>query len=75
MAVYTHVLVYHLLECILTVLNTKGTEFTQKLRTDMVSPSQKLLLEAHSHQFLTQNSREGFWRLRGIPREGNKHET
>jgi hypothetical protein len=43
------------------VLNTKGTELTPKLSTDMVSPSQKLLFEAHSQQFLTQNSRKGFW--------------
>jgi hypothetical protein len=47
-----------------TVLNTKGTELTQKLSTDMVSPPQKLLFEAHSHQFLTQNTREGFWQPR-----------
>jgi hypothetical protein len=57
-----------------TVLNTKGTELTPKLSMDMVSPPQKLLLEAHSHQFLTQNSREGFWQSRGIPGEGNRHE-
>jgi hypothetical protein len=38
-----------------TVLNTKGTELTPKLSTNMVSPPRKLLLEAHSHQFLTQN--------------------
>jgi hypothetical protein len=57
-----------------TVLNTKGTKLTPKLGTDMVSPSWKLLLEAHSHQFLIQNSREGFWEPRGIPGEGNKRE-
>jgi hypothetical protein len=56
------------------VLNTKGIELTPKLNTDMVSPPQKLLLEAHSHQFLTQNSREGFWQPKGIPGEGNRHE-
>jgi hypothetical protein len=43
-----------------TMLNTKGTDLTLKLNTDMVSPPRKLLLEAHSLQFLTQNSREGF---------------
>jgi hypothetical protein len=68
-----------------TVLNTKGTELTpklstdmvsppRKLLTDMVSPPRKLLLEAHSHQLLTQNSGEGFWQPRGIPGEGNRHE-
>jgi hypothetical protein len=56
------------------VLNIKGIELTSKLSTDMVSPPRKLLIEAHSHQFLTQNSREGFWQPRGIPREGNRHE-
>jgi hypothetical protein len=38
-----------------TVLNTKRTELTLKLSTDTVSPSRKLLFEAYSHQFLTQN--------------------
>jgi hypothetical protein len=56
------------------VLNTKGTELTPKLSTDMVFPPWKLLLEAHSHQFLTQNSREGFWQPRGIPGEGDRRE-
>jgi hypothetical protein len=56
------------------VLNKKGTKFTQKLSTDIVSLSWKLLIEAHSHQFLTQNSREGFWQPRGILGEGNKCE-
>jgi hypothetical protein len=36
-----------------TVLNTKGTELTPELSMNMVSPSRKLLFEAHSHQFLT----------------------
>jgi hypothetical protein len=54
-----------------TVLNTKGTELTQKLSTYMVSPSRKLLFEAYSHQFLTQNSRKGLWQPRGIPGDGN----
>jgi hypothetical protein len=36
-----------------TVLNTKGTELTSKLCSDMVSSPRKLLLEAHSHKFLT----------------------
>jgi hypothetical protein len=58
-----------------TVLNTKGMELTPKLSTDMVSPSQKLLFEAHSHQFLTQNSRKGFWQPRGIPGDGNGREN
>jgi hypothetical protein len=44
-----------------TMLSTKGTELTLKLSTDMVSTPWKLLFEAYSHQFLTQNSREGFW--------------
>jgi hypothetical protein len=57
-----------------TVLNTKGTELTPKLSTNMVFPPQKLLFEAHSHQFLTQNSRKGFWQPRGTPREGNRHD-
>jgi hypothetical protein len=50
------------------MVNKKGIELTPKLSTDMVSPPRKLLLEAHSHQFLTQNLREGFWQPRGIPR-------
>jgi hypothetical protein len=57
-----------------TVLNTKETELTPKLSTNMVSLPQKLLLEAHFHQFLTQNSRKGFWQPRGIPEEGNRRE-
>jgi hypothetical protein len=56
------------------VLNTKGTELTPKLSTDMVSFPHKLLLENHSHQILTQNLREGFWQARGIPRERNRRE-
>jgi hypothetical protein len=56
------------------VLNTKGIELTPKLSTDMVSPPWKLHLEGYSHQFLTRNSREGFWQFRGIPREGNRSE-
>jgi hypothetical protein len=31
-----------------TMLNTKGIELTPKLSMDMVSPSRKLLFEAHS---------------------------
>jgi hypothetical protein len=57
-----------------TMLNTNGTELTPKLSTDMVSPPRKLLLEAHSQQFLTQNSRERFWQPRGILGEGNRCE-
>jgi hypothetical protein len=57
-----------------TVLNTKGTELTPKLSTYMVSPPWKLLYKAHSYQFLTQNSREGFWQPRGILEEGNRRE-
>jgi hypothetical protein len=56
------------------MINTKGTELTLKLSVDMVSPPWKLLFEAHSYQFLTQNSREGFWQPRGIPGDGNGHE-
>jgi hypothetical protein len=56
------------------MLNTKGTELTSKLSTDMVSPPWKLFFGAHSHQFLTQNYKEGFWQPRGIPGEGNKRE-
>jgi hypothetical protein len=56
------------------MLNIERIELTLKLSTDMVSPPQKLLLEAHSHQCLTQNLGEGFWLPRGIPREGNKRE-
>jgi hypothetical protein len=57
-----------------TKLNTMGTELTLKLSMDMVFPPQKLLLKVHSHQFLTQNSREGFWQPKGIPGEGNRCE-
>jgi hypothetical protein len=57
-----------------TVLNTKGTELTPKLSTDMVFPSRKVLFKAQSHQFLTQNTRKGFWQPRGIPGEGNRCE-
>jgi hypothetical protein len=56
------------------VLNTKDIELTLKLSTDMVSPSWKLLFEAHSHQFLIQNSRKGFWQPKGIPGDGNGQE-
>jgi hypothetical protein len=49
----------------------KGTELTPKLSTDMVSSFRKLLFEAYSHQFLTQNLRKRFWQPRGIPRDGN----
>jgi hypothetical protein len=56
------------------MLNTKRTELTLKLSMDMVSPPWKLLFEAYSHQFLTQNSREGFWQPRSTPEEGNRSE-
>jgi hypothetical protein len=56
------------------VLNTKGTKLTPKLSADMSSPTWKLLFEAHSHQFLTQNSRKGLWQPNGIPRDGNGQE-
>jgi hypothetical protein len=56
------------------VLNTKGTELTLKLSMDMVSHSQKLLFEAHSHQFLIQTSRKGLWQPKGIPGDGNGRE-
>jgi hypothetical protein len=56
------------------MINTKRTELTQKLSMDIVSPLWKLLLEPYSHQFLTQNSREGFWQPRGIPVDGNGRE-
>jgi hypothetical protein len=56
------------------MLNTKEIKLTLKLSTDMVSLPRKVLLEAHSHQFLTQNSREGFWQPMGIPEEGNRRE-
>jgi hypothetical protein len=45
------------------MLNTKRTELTLKLSMDMVSPPWKLLIEAFFHQFLTQNSMEGFGSL------------
>jgi hypothetical protein len=48
-----------------TMLNTKGTELTLKLSTNMVSLPRKLLLEVRTHQFLTQDSNEGFWHTRG----------
>jgi hypothetical protein len=53
------------------VLSIKGIELTPKLNTDMVSTSRKLLFEAHSHQFLNQNPRKGFWQPRGILGDGN----
>jgi hypothetical protein len=56
------------------MLNTKRIELTPKLSMNMVSPPWKLLFEAYSHQFLTQNSKKGFWQPKGIPGEGNKHE-
>jgi hypothetical protein len=56
------------------MLNTKRKELTPKLSMDMVSAPWKLLIKAHSHQFLTQNSKEGFWQLKGIPEEGNMRE-
>jgi hypothetical protein len=56
------------------MINRKRTQLTPKLSMDMVFPPQKLLFKAYSHQFLTQNSREGFWQPRGIPGEGNNHE-
>ena len=56
------------------MLSTKRIELTLKLGMDIVSPPWKLLLEAYSHQFLTQNSREGFWQPRGIPEDRNGHE-
>jgi hypothetical protein len=57
-----------------TMLNIRRTELTPKLSTDMVSTPWKLLFEAHSHQFLTQNSMKGFWQPRGTPGEGNRRE-
>jgi hypothetical protein len=56
------------------MLNTKRIELTPKLSMDVVSPPWNLFLKAYSHQFLTQNSREGFWQPRGIPKEGNRRE-
>ena len=41
----------------------------------MAFPSQKLLFEAYSHQFLTQNSRKGFWQPRGTPGGKNGREN
>jgi hypothetical protein len=56
------------------MLNRKRTKLTLKLSMDMVSLPWKLLFETYSHQFLTQNSKEGFWQRKGIPGEGNMHE-
>jgi hypothetical protein len=56
------------------MLNTKKAELNPKLSMDMVSPPWKLFFEAYSHQFLTQNSKEGFWQPRGILEEGNRCE-
>jgi hypothetical protein len=53
------------------MINTKRTELALKLSMDMDSSPWKFLLEAYSHQFLTQNSREAFWLPRGIPGDGN----
>jgi hypothetical protein len=41
-----------------TMLNTKGTELTPKLCTNMASSPWKLLFEAHSYQFIVQNAQE-----------------
>jgi hypothetical protein len=57
-----------------TVLNTKRIELTPKLSMDMVFPPWKLLFEAHSHQFLTQNLKEESWQPRDTPGEGKKFE-
>ena len=56
------------------MLNTKRIELTPKLSMDMVSTLWKLLIEAYSYQFFTQNSNEGFWQSMGIPRKGNMSE-
>jgi hypothetical protein len=56
------------------VIITKGTELSSKLSMDMVSSHRKLLFEALSHGFLTQNTKEGFWQPRGIPGEGRRRE-
>jgi hypothetical protein len=40
----------------------------------MVSSPWKLLFEAHSHEFLTQYAKKGFWQPRGTPGEGRRHE-
>jgi hypothetical protein len=40
---------------------------------DMASLPWKLLFKAHFHQFLTQNSNEGFWQPRGTLGDGNGH--
>jgi hypothetical protein len=57
-----------------TVLNIKGVELTLKLSTDMVSSPWKLLFEAHSHGFLTQGTKKGFWQPRGVPGDGRRCE-
>jgi hypothetical protein len=40
----------------------------------MVSFPQKLLFEAHSHRFLTQYAKKGFWQAKGTLREGRRRE-
>jgi hypothetical protein len=56
------------------MLNIKRIELTPELSMDMVSLPWKLLIEAYSHKFLTQNSWEGFCQPRGILGDGNGHE-
>jgi hypothetical protein len=56
------------------MLNIKRIELTSELSMDMVSLPWKLLIEAYSHKFLTQNSWEGFCQPRGILGDGNGHE-
>jgi hypothetical protein len=56
------------------VIITKGTELTSKLSKNMVSSPQKLFVEALSHGFLTQNTKERFLQPRGIPEKGRRSE-
>jgi hypothetical protein len=56
------------------LINTKGTEFTPKLRMDMAFSSRKLFVEAFSLGFLTQNTKERVWQPKGTPGDGGRHE-
>jgi hypothetical protein len=57
-----------------TVLNTKGTELTPKLSTDMAFPLWKLRLGILSLTKLSLKTGKGFWQPRGTPEGGRRHE-
>jgi hypothetical protein len=57
-----------------TILNTKGTELTLKLSTNMTSPPWKLRLGTLFLTKLSLKTGEGFWQPRGTPEGGRRHE-